>query len=351
MRVSTPSTWYGDSVRVAGFWNDVQQRVAALPGVEHVGAVRVLPLASEIGDWGLTVEGYTPPQGLGTPGDWQVVTPGYFEAMGMTLRGGRFLDARDDLQGALAMVVNQAFVEQYFNGRDPLGKTVTINSGPDSPPYVVVGVVDNVRHGSLTGRVKPEFYATLAQFARAPGSTRRSMSLVVHTMGNPSALAAPVRQVIREVDPRLPLSEVRTMRQILDASIAGQRFAMELLGLFGVLALSLAAIGIYGIVSQVVASRAQELGIRAALGATPGSLVGLSLRTGLRQALAGLAIGVVIALIATRALRSMLHGIAATDPVTFVAVVVVTGVVAVAASVIPARRAGRADPAKVLGSS
>jgi hypothetical protein len=279
------------------------------------------------------------------------VTPGYFEAMGMTLRGGRFLDARDDLQGALAMVVNRAFVEQYFNGRDPLGKTVTINSGPDSPPYVVVGVVDNVRHGSLTGRVKPEFYATLAQFARAPGSTRRSMSLVVHTIGNPSSLAAPVRQVIREVDPRLPLSEVRTMRQILDASIAGQRFAMELLGLFGVLALSLAAIGIYGIVSQVVASRAQELGIRAALGATPGSLVGLSLRTGLRQALAGLAIGVVIALIATRALRSMLHGIAATDPVTFVAVVVVTGVVAVAASVIPARRAGRADPAKVLGSS
>jgi ABC-type antimicrobial peptide transport system permease subunit len=126
---------------------------------------------------------------------------------------------------------------------------------------------------------------------------------------------------------------------------------MELLGLFGVLALSLAAIGIYGIVSQVVASRAQELAIRAALGATPGSLVGLSLRTGLRQALTGLAIGVLTALIATRALRSMLHGVAPTDPVTFVAVVVVTGVVAVAASVLPARRAGRADPARALGSS
>jgi ABC-type antimicrobial peptide transport system permease subunit len=126
---------------------------------------------------------------------------------------------------------------------------------------------------------------------------------------------------------------------------------MELLGLFGVLALLLAAIGIYGIVSQVVAARSQELGIRAALGATPGSLVGLSLRTGLRQVLTGLAIGVVIALVATRALRTMLHGVAATDPVTFVAVVLVTGVVAVAASVVPARRAGRADPAKVLGSS
>jgi ABC-type antimicrobial peptide transport system permease subunit len=141
------------------------------------------------------------------------------------------------------------------------------------------------------------------------------------------------------------------MRQVLDASMAGQRFAMELLGLFGVLALLLAAIGIYGIVSQVVAARSQELGIRAALGATPGSLVGLSLRTGLRQVLTGLAIGVVIALVATRALRTMLHGVAATDPVTFVAVVLVTGVVAVAASVVPARRAGRADPAKVLGSS
>ena len=141
------------------------------------------------------------------------------------------------------------------------------------------------------------------------------------------------------------------MREIVNAAIGGPRFAMEALGLFGVLALVLSAIGIFGIVSQVVASRSHEFGIRAALGATPRELISLSLKTGVRQALAGLAIGIVIALVFTRAMTSMLQGVTPTDPWTFAAVVVVTGLVAVAASVGPARRAGKADPAKVLGSS
>jgi ABC-type antimicrobial peptide transport system permease subunit len=141
------------------------------------------------------------------------------------------------------------------------------------------------------------------------------------------------------------------MRDIVNSAIAGPRFAMELLGLFGVLALVLSAIGIFGIVSQVVASRAHEFGIRAALGATPGELVGLSLRTGIRQAAAGLVIGVIVALVLTRAMTTMLHGVTPTDPTTFAAVVLVTGLVAMAASVGPARRAGRTDPSRVLGSS
>jgi ABC-type antimicrobial peptide transport system permease subunit len=228
---------------------------------------------------------------------------------------------------------------------------VRIGGADTTKKYTIVGVVDDVHHNSLVGKVKPEFYATLAQFAVAPGSTRRSMSLVVRTDGDPTSLVAPVRSIVKQLDPRLPISEVRTMRNIVNAAIGGPRFAMGALGLFGVLALALSAIGIFGIVSQVVASREHEFGIRAALGATPRELIALSLRTGVRQAVAGLAVGIVIALLFTRAMTSMLQGVTPTDPWTFVAVVLATGVVAVAASVGPARRAGNTDPARVLGSS
>jgi ABC-type antimicrobial peptide transport system permease subunit len=217
--------------------------------------------------------------------------------------------------------------------------------------YSIVGVVDDVHHNTLVGKVKPEFYATMAQFARAPGSTRRSMSLVIRTDGDPATLAAPVRSVVKQLDPRLPISEVRTMSDIVNSAIGGPRFAMEALGLFGALALALSAIGIFGIVSQVVASRSHEFGIRAALGASPGELVRLSLRTGARQALVGLAAGIVIALIFTRGMASMLQGVTPTDPWTFGMVIVVTGLVAIAASVGPARRAGKTDPARVLTSA
>lgn len=351
MRLSTPSTWYPDSVRVAAFWDDLEHRVAAIPGVKRVGAVRLLPLATEMGDWGLQIEGYTPPPNQGSPGDWQIVTPGYFEAMGLTLREGRFFDARDVMNAPLAMIVNRTFVDRYYAGRHPIGGRVRIGRGDSTKIYTIVGVVDDVHHNSLVGQVKPEFYATLGQFARAPGSTRRSMSLVVRTDGDPATLIAPVRAAVNQVDSRLPVSEVRTMREIVNSAIAGPRFAMQALGLFGVLALVLSAIGIFGIVSQVVASRSHEFGIRAALGATPRELVTLSLRAGLRQALIGLCAGIMIALLFTRAMTSMLHGVTPTDPWTFAGVVIVTGVVAVGASVGPATRAGKTDPARVLGSS
>jgi ABC-type antimicrobial peptide transport system permease subunit len=225
---------------------------------------------------------------------------------------------------------------------------VRIGGSDSTLRYTVVGVVDDVRHNALVTEVKPQFYATLAQYARAPGNTARSMSLVVHASGDAAALAPSVRAQVRALDPRLPVSEVRTMDEVVGASIAEPRFAMGLLGLFGVLALGLSAIGIFGIVAQVVAARAHEFGIRAALGARPRELVALGLRAGLAQAGAGLAIGVVLAVALTRAMTAFLHGVAPTDPATFAAVLLVTGGVAVAASVLPARRAGRVDPATVL---
>jgi len=348
MRISTPSVFYPDSARVIAFWDDVERRVASLPGVKRVAAVRLLPLASEMGDWGLRVEGYTPPPNRGAPGDWQVVTPGYFETMGVSVREGRSFTTSDDMHAPLAMIVNRAFEQQYFAGRRALGGRVRVSSTDTTKWYTVVGVVDDVRHNALIGTVKPQFYATLAQFALAPGSTRRVMSLVVKTEGDPKRLISAVRAQVKAADPRLPVSEVRTMREIVDAAIGGQRFAMETLGVFGLVALLVSAIGIFGIVSQVVASRLHELGIRAALGATPMNLMSMALGSGLRQAIVGLVIGIVAALVLTRVLRTLLHGVSPTDPLTFGAVVVVTGLVAVIASVAPAGRAARVDPNSVL---
>jgi putative ABC transport system permease protein len=352
MRLSTPSAWYSDSVRVSAFHDELRRRVSAIGGVKAVGLVRILPLATEMGDWGLRVDGYTPPPNQGTPADWQVVTPGYFEAMGLRLVQGRFFDERDGMDAAPAMIINRRFTELYLPGRSPLGAQVRIGSGdPNSQKYTVVGVVENVRHNGLTREVKAQFYAPQPQFAKSPGNTSRTMTLVVRGDGDPRRLIAPVRSVIRTLDARLPISEVRTMDEVVDQAIAAPRFAMELLGLFGVLALVLSAIGIFGIVSQVVASRTQEFGIRAALGATPRNLIMLSLASGVRQAAAGLVLGVVAALVLTRTMTTMLQGVTPTDPLTFAAVVAVTGVVAVVASLIPARRAANADVAKVMSAA
>ena len=349
MRLSTPSAYYAEPGSVLTFHDELKRRVSEIPGVVHMGTVRILPLATEMGDWGLQVEGYTPPPNEGTPGDWQVVTPGYFEAMGLRLVQGRFLEERDRPDAPLAMVVNRRFAEKYIAGRDPLGTRVRIGSArPDSAFYTVVGVVEDVHHNSLTREVKPQFYATIGQFGVAPGNVTRSMNLVIRTTRDPLALAQPVREAVRSLDPRLPVSEIRTMEQVVAASIAEPRFAMGLLGLFGTLALALSAIGIFGIVSQVVAARSHEFGIRVALGARPRDLMLMSLRTGVAQALVGVAVGVVVSLMLTRAMTDLLHGVSPTDPVTFAIVAVVTAVVAVLASIGPARRASRTDPMTVM---
>lgn len=348
MRMSTPVAFYEDSIKVATFHARLAREIAALPGVQSEGTARLLPLASEMGDWGITVQGYEPPPNQGTPSDWQVVTPGYFETMRVPLVQGRYIDDRDGMSAPLSLVVNREFVSRYVSGREPLGVRVRIGGSPDTAWYTIVGVVDNVHHNGLTREVKAQFYAPLAQFARAPGNTTRGFNLVVRSSTDPESLVPAVRAVIRHLDPRIPVSQIRTMDDVVATSISQPRFAMTLLGLFSVLALALSAIGIFGIVAQLVAARSHEFGIRAALGASPRSLVVLSMKGGFVQTAIGLAAGVVLSLLFTRTLGGLLQGVSPTDPLTFVAVVGVTAVVALVATIGPAWRAARADPLQTL---
>lgn len=349
MELSVPTSRYPDAAHVAGFFEELRHRVERLPGVQHAAAARLLPLASPMGNWGVRVEGYTRQPNEDTPGDWQIVTPGYFETLGLHLVAGRWFDERDQTGTPLVFVISQQFANKYFAGRDPIGGRIQLMS--DSAPWVtVVGVVRDVEHNELTAAPPPMFYAVHSQYEQVGRFTPRTMSLAVRTTGSPLALAGAVRAQIRALDPQMPVAHVRTMDDIVRSSIARQRFSMLLLGAFGLLALVLAVVGIYGVVAQLVAARRQEFGVRAALGASPRALVRISLLDGLRQTAAGLAIGAVVALLLTRLMRGMLYGVTTSDPVTFALALVITGAVAMAASYLPARRAGRVDPASTLGA-
>ncbi|MDB4911596.1 MAG: permease [Gemmatimonadetes bacterium] len=349
MELSVPASRYADDARIAGFFDELRHRVEGLPGVQRAGAARLLPLAARIGNWGLRIPGYTPPPGENAPGDWQIVTPGYFEAMGLHLVAGRLFEDRDRSGGAVVFVISQRMADKYFAGRDPIGANMQLTN--DSAQIgTVIGVVRDVEHNGLTSATDPTFYAVHSQFHQSAQFTPRTMNLVVRTAGDPLALVRPVSEQVHALDPEIPIAHVRTMDDIVRSSIARQRFSMLLLGAFGGLALILAVVGIYGVVAQLVAARRQEFGVRAALGATPTALVRMSLFDGIQQTAVGLAIGTIAALLLTRLMQGMLYGVSPTDPVTFAVALLVTGAVAMAASYLPARRAGRVDPASALGA-
>lgn len=278
-----------------------------------------------------------------------MVTPGYMEAIGLRLLSGRFPDERDGPDAPPVMVINRAMAEKYFAGRDPLGGRIKMGfGGPDSPWSTVVGVVENVRHDGLVAPVRPKYYALHSQFPRSAGFAPRTLSMVLKTSDEPTALAGPVTREIHALDSRIPVSEVRPLREIVRTSIARPRFTMVLLVAFGGLALLLAAIGVYGVISQAVASRRQELGIRVALGADARDLVWLTARGGLEQTAAGLAIGLVGVAGFTRLMSGLVYGVSPLDAPTLGAVVLLVLLVSAAATLLPARRAARVEPMAVL---
>ncbi len=345
-RVSLPATGYEEAGAVAAFYDALLREVRALPGVKHAGLLRSLPLGQTIGDWSLKIEGAPP--GEVVPGDWQVATGGAAEALGERLLRGRFLSDADVADAPLVAVVNSAMAQRFWPGLDPIGRRFRQGS-PERPWITVVGVVGDVRHNGITGIVKPKFYRPAAQFHLSSGNPPRNMNLVVKTTASdPLAVAAPIRGILRRLDPGVPLAGPRTMDDVVLASKATPRFAGHLLGLFATLALGLAAVGVYGVLSYAVTERTPEIGVRMALGARPGVVQRLVVAEGAARVGTGVALGGFFAFALARLMASLLYGVPARDPGTFAAVASLLAAVGLLATWLPARRAARVDPMAAL---
>jgi putative ABC transport system permease protein len=351
MRVSLPGESYPTAEQVVAFYQRLLERVRTLPGVATAGAARSLPLGSTIGDFGLTVDGFDPPPGTRPKGDWQIATDGYLEAMGERVIRGRGFTPADTSDGMPVALVNEELVRRYFPGRDAIGGRLQIGGGPGQRPWVtIVGIVANVRHNGLTEPVKEKFYIPHTQWHKSTGFPIRGMNLVIKSSVSPSALAGPVRDVMHAIDPNLPVADVRTMDEVVSATLSTPRFTGLLLAMFALLAVVLSAIGIYGVLSYLVSRRTREIGIRMAIGAGRAQVLRMVLGSGLSLALIGAGIGLVCAAGVSGLMRSVLHDVAPDDPATFAFVAITLPAIALLASAVPAWRATRVDPIVALKS-
>jgi putative ABC transport system permease protein len=348
-RLSAPAAFYETPADVNGFYDRVLAEVRRIPGVRHAGMIRVLPIDTEIGDSRVLIPGYVNSEGGSTvPADWQAASDGYFEAMGMRLVEGRFFTSADRIDAEQVIIVNEAFVNAYLGGGSALGQSLRYGFVDGVPMQRVVGVVANAKHNGITGETKATFYRPQQQWPVSTNGAARNMTLVMKVDGDPTALAATLRRTIGAIDPRLPISNVKTMDEVLSTALAQPRFTMALLVTFSGLALALALIGMYGVVSWVVAQRRHEMGIRMALGAQPRWLVWMTLRSAIVQTAVGIGLGVALAAGVTRAMSGLLFETSTHDPTTYLAVALLALVATLTASWIPARRAAHTDPLSAM---
>lgn len=347
MRVSLPGLGYEKPEQVTELYARLLERVRQVQGVAEAGVIRSLPLGAQIGDWGLDIEGYVPPPGTHGKGDWQVASEGALEALGERVLRGRAFTRADHADGEQVALVNETMARTYWPGQDALGKRFRMGS-PDRPWVTVVGIVDDVRHNGLRAPIKQKFYRPHAQFHRSTGFAPRNMTLVVRSVQDPRALIAPIRDVVRELDPALPLAAVRPMTEVVGEALATARLAGTLVGLFAGLALLLAAVGLFGVLAWLVSRRTREIGVRLALGADPAAVRRLVRRQGLRFAGLGAVLGLVLAAVSGRVVEGLLVGVRAQDPASAAGAVLLLFAAAVLAADLPARRAARIDPARAL---
>ena len=347
MRLSLPPNDYTPA-RAVQYYDDLTNRVRAMPGVRAVAAAGWLPIDGGGGRWSIFVDGRVVKSISEAPAPQpEQVTPEYFRAMGMTIVRGRAFTDADRADAPMVAVVNEAMGRELWPGESPIGHTIKMFN--DKAPWAtIVGVVKDTRSDGIQADVPPTMFFPYAQAGESAYYTPFTMSLVVRTAGDPFAVAGAVRQAARALDRNVPISSVQSMDQIVAASIAGRHFSTMLLGAFAALALALAGIGIYGVIAYGVSQRTYEIGLRMALGAQRGSVLALVMKQGMRLTLAGLAIGIVGALAVARALRSLLVGVAPIDPLTLgVAALALAGIAAVAC-VLPARRAMAVAPTDAL---
>ena len=341
--LTVPSATYPDLPAVTGYWSTLIEQLRGTAGVADAAAVLKLPLASQMGDSGFRPVGYEAAPGENMAADWQYVSDRYVEIMGLPRRSGRTFDARDRAEGPVVMMINEAAARRFWPDSDPIGARVDTFGGDTA---VVVGVVGNLQHNGLTAEIKPRYYRSIYQLS-GPGNIRR-LTLTVLAEGSAETVAAPVREVVRGIDPRLPLANERTLPDVVASALAPARFSMVLLGAFGVIALLLATVGVYGVLAFAVRRRTREIGVRMALGADRGEVVTMVVREGLSMALVGVVGGTIAAFVLTRFMAGVLYGVAPQDPTTFALAPLLLVAVAALAAWLPAARASRVPPTRAL---
>ena len=338
---------YPADEQVAQTYSQILERTTAVPGVVSAGAISDLPLTGSNTSDSFTIEGRPPIAKEAEPStEYHVVTPRYFESMGIPLLSGRDVAHTDTRQSPNVVVINEVFARRHFAGENPLGHRLRLQ-GQERDPLLIIGVVGNVRQLGLDEQLTPEVYVPLLQ---DPLSTtyQRSMTIVARTKSDPGAIAGPLRAAVASVDKSLPVYALKAMTEHLHESLARRRFNLILLTVFSGVALTLAAVGIYGVISYGVTQRTHEMGIRMALGAKPRDVVQLVVRQAMVLALGGVGIGLLAAWALTRLMKSLLFNVGATDPLTFVAIAALMSLIALLACLIPARRATKVDPLVAL---
>ncbi|MGH9445661.1 MAG: ABC transporter permease [Terriglobia bacterium] len=342
MQISLSPTQYSKPSQIAGFYHALLERVSHLPGVKAAGAVDVLPFSDFGNSGGFHIEGEPLRSGEVNPhADVRRVMPGFFRALRIPLRRGRFFTEADTASAPRVAIIDDVLAKEYWPTQSPIGHRVTMASG--SPQwYTVVGIVGNVRNRGFSAPRKGVLYFPLEQWPKF------HMSLVIRTASNPEGVATAVRKAVASIDRQQPVYSVKTMEEYVSESVSDRRFAVFLLAMFAALALILAAVGIYGVISYSVSQRSHEIGIRMALGAQRRGILRMVLWQGVWLTLAGAGAGIALALGLTRLMASLLYGVKPADPITFVIVSLLLIGVALLASYIPARRATKVDPMEAL---
>jgi putative ABC transport system permease protein len=344
-------TQYPDSRHMTAFTRRLVEQLASTPGVQHAGATTHLPFSGQNMENSFGVEGLTTPPGAEQPvAGMRGVTPDYFAALGVPLKAGRLFTAADREDSPPVAIVNEGFSRRYWPGQNAVGRRLKEGSASDPGPWrTVVGVVADIRHNGPGEDARPEVDLPYAQVDPDLMTTWfRGAAFVVSGSLPSSALAPAARAQVRAIDPAMPLNEVQAMATLASDVVAQPRFRTVLLGAFAALALTLATVGVFGVLSYFVTQRTQEIGIRIALGARPGDVVRLVVTRGVTLAAAGIAIGLVAAIPLTRSMQTLLFDVQPTDIPTFATVGIVLTLVAAAASYLPARRATRVDPVTAL---
>ncbi|HEX4948284.1 MAG TPA: ABC transporter permease [Blastocatellia bacterium] len=343
LMVSLPSHKYKEPPQRANFFEQLLPQLRALPGVQTVGASSVIPMSGTNSSGSFSIEGRQVPQGQSIPhGDRWMAAGDYFETMKIPLVRGRYFNAQDTANSLSVAVIDETMAKKYWPNEDPLGKRIGIlgEGTPQEPKWrEIVGIVGHAKHRNLEGESRVQYYLPYAQ-----RPTTSNMFLVLRTAGDPTSIAGAVRNTVRNLDKELPVFRVTTMEQLVADSMAQRRFTLWLLGIFAVTALLLAAVGLYGVLAYSVSQRSHEIGIRMALGAQSRDVQKMVVGQGMKLVLLGTGIGLVGAFMLMRLMGSLLFGVGAADPVTYVVIAALLASVALLACWIPARRATKVDP-------